>query len=69
MFKRTYVLLAAGLLTAWASAAWSQTDIRWATSAVGSAAPSFDGVTVSGFTIPFIMCGAPSGEGMTQSRT
>ena len=37
MFKRACVLLAAGLMTAWGSAAWSQTDIRWATSAVGSA--------------------------------
>jgi len=37
MFKRTCVLLLAGLVTAWGSAAWSQTDIRWATSAVGSA--------------------------------
>src|SRR5512146_3460653 len=37
MLKRAFVLLAAGLMTAWGSAAWSQTDIRWATSAVGSA--------------------------------
>ena len=37
MFKRACVLLVAGLMTAWGSAAWSQTDIRWATSAVGSA--------------------------------
>ncbi|HUJ85459.1 MAG TPA: TAXI family TRAP transporter solute-binding subunit [Burkholderiales bacterium] len=37
MIKRAWVLLAAGLMTAWGSAAWSQTDIRWATSAVGSA--------------------------------
>ena len=37
MFKRAWILLVAGLMTAWGSAAWSQTDIRWATSAVGSA--------------------------------
>ena len=37
MFKRTLVLLVAGLLAAWGSVAWSQQDIRWATSAVGSA--------------------------------
>lgn len=37
MFKRTLVLLVAGLMLACGGTAWSQTDIRWATSAVGSA--------------------------------
>jgi hypothetical protein len=37
MFKRTILLLVAGLMAAWGSAAWSQKDIRWATSAPGSA--------------------------------
>jgi uncharacterized protein len=37
MFRRALILFIAGLMAAWGSAAWSQTDIRWATSAVGSA--------------------------------
>ena len=37
MLKRTFVFLVAGLMAAWGTAAWSQQDIRWATSAVGSA--------------------------------
>jgi TRAP-type uncharacterized transport system substrate-binding protein len=37
MVKRTILLLVAGLMAVWGSAAWSQKDIRWATSAVGSA--------------------------------
>jgi len=37
MFKRTVLFLVAGLMAAWGAAAWSQKDIRWATSAVGSA--------------------------------
>jgi len=37
MFRRALLFFIAGLMAAWGSAAWSQTDIRWATSAVGSA--------------------------------
>lgn len=37
MLKRMVVFFIAALVAAWGSAAWSQTDIRWATSAVGSA--------------------------------
>jgi hypothetical protein len=36
MFKRTLAILAAGLLLAWGGSAFSQKDIRWGTSAVGS---------------------------------
>ncbi|MGH8661369.1 MAG: TAXI family TRAP transporter solute-binding subunit [Burkholderiales bacterium] len=38
MFKRTLIVLVAGLITAWGAAAWSQVkEIPWGTSAVGSA--------------------------------
>ena len=37
MFRRTILLAIAALMAAWGGAAWSQKDIRWATSAVGSA--------------------------------
>jgi len=37
MFRRTLVLLIAGLIAAWGGSAFAQKDIRWATSAVGSA--------------------------------
>jgi hypothetical protein len=37
MFRRTILLVVAGLMAAWGGSAWSQKDIRWATSAVGSA--------------------------------
>ncbi len=37
MFKRTVLLIVAGLMAAWGGAAWSQKEIRWGTSAVGSA--------------------------------
>jgi TRAP-type uncharacterized transport system substrate-binding protein len=37
MLKRAFVAIVAALMAAWGSAAWSQKDIRWATSAVGSA--------------------------------
>jgi len=36
MFKRTITLLIAGLLVAWGGTAFSQKDLRWGTSAVGS---------------------------------
>jgi uncharacterized protein len=36
MLKRTLSLLVIGLAVAWSTAAWSQKDIRWGTSAVGS---------------------------------
>jgi TRAP-type uncharacterized transport system substrate-binding protein len=36
MFRRTLVLLIAGLMMAWGSSAFSQKDLRWGTSAVGS---------------------------------
>lgn len=37
MFKRTLTLLVTGLILAWTAPAWSQKEIRWGTSAVGSA--------------------------------
>jgi len=37
MFRRTLVLLIAGLMAAWGGTAFSQKDLRWGTSAVGSA--------------------------------
>jgi TRAP-type uncharacterized transport system substrate-binding protein len=36
MFKRALVTLVAGLIAAWGTTAWSQKEIRWGTSAVGS---------------------------------
>ena len=36
MFKRTILLFVAGLMAAWGVPGWSQKDIRWGTSAVGS---------------------------------
>ncbi len=36
MFRRTLVLLVAGLMAAWGGTAFSQKDLRWGTSAVGS---------------------------------
>jgi len=38
MYRRTFALLIAGLMTVWSAAAWSQVkDIPWGTAAVGSA--------------------------------
>jgi hypothetical protein len=37
MFRRIVLLLVAGLMVAWGGSAWSQKEIRWGTSAVGSA--------------------------------
>jgi uncharacterized protein len=36
MFRRTLVLLVAGLMAAWGGTAFAQKDLRWGTSAVGS---------------------------------
>jgi len=36
MFKRTILLLIAGLMAAWSATAFAQKDLRWGTSAVGS---------------------------------
>jgi hypothetical protein len=37
MFRRTLILLIAGLIAAWGGTAFAQKDLRWGTSAVGSA--------------------------------